>query len=65
MLFVKLDKMTIKELSKKLKVTIDTLKRWIGKGDLVATKIKNPRGGHKMWFISQENLDNYLSKFNK
>lgn len=57
--------MTIKELSKKLKVTVYTIKRWIEKGDLVATKIKNPRGGHNMWFISQENLDNYLNKFNK
>lgn len=64
MLFVKFNLINIGEVAKKLVVSKFTVIKWVKSGFLISGKNKNPRGGHPIWDITQEDLDIYLNKLN-
>ena len=48
---------TIPEAAKKLNVSTVTVRKWVRNGDLVSTKVKNPRNKQEMSLIHKNELD--------
>jgi len=57
--------MRASQLSKRLNVHHKTVVKWIKGGLLEATMRKPEWGGHPYYDISEENLIEYLEKYNK